>query len=29
MAAYIARRLLWAAFLMFVISCITFVIFSV
>jgi peptide/nickel transport system permease protein len=29
MAAYIARRLLWAAFLMFVIACITFVIFSV
>ena len=29
MAAYIARRLLWAGFLLFVISCITFLIFSV
>src|SRR5690242_16476203 len=29
MAAYIARRLLWVVFLLFVITCITFVIFSV
>src|SRR5687768_6418946 len=29
MAAYIARRLLWVVFLLFTISCITFVIFSV